>query len=243
MADASHFMAPVSHPEDRGDFESAIRGLQGEIANLGAHGAIDGATRALYDRQVRAMAEELRRKATMGEITWRQAANEASDVRNMVMNTLRGRSTPLGRALAESLKSQGRTLNEMIARKTMQLFGEGADFNRLTRAQQDRVFAAIVDSAGKSNPVITARMRTVSRAGRGLLVLSLAISVYVVATAEDKGEALVHEGAVVGAGIGGGMLGGATAGLACGPGAPVCVAVGAFVGGALAALGVDYFFF
>jgi hypothetical protein len=37
--------------------------------------------------------------------------------------------------------------------------------------------------------------------------------------------------AAMGAGIGGGMGGGALAGLLCGPGAPVCVAVGAFVGG------------
>ncbi|MBY6155236.1 hypothetical protein KUV47_18580 [Vannielia litorea] len=243
MADASYGWGLVSNPEDRDAFESAIRGLHGELANLGAHGVIDGSTRALYDRQVRAMAEELRRKATMGEITWRQAATEANTVRNTVMDSLRGRSTPLGRALAESLKSQGKTLNEMIARKTLQLFGPNANFNALSTAQQNQVYAAIVESAGKSNPAITARMRTVSRAGRGLLVLSLAVSVYVVATAEDKGEALVHEGAVTGAGIGGGIIGGAAAGLACGPGAPVCVAVGAFVGGALAAIGVDYFFF
>lgn len=40
-----------------------------------------------------------------------------------------------------------------------------------------------------------------------------------------------------GAGIGGGAI----AGLACGPGAPVCITIGAFVGGAVAALGVDLF--
>jgi len=47
--------------------------------------------------------------------------------------------------------------------------------------------------------------------------------------------------AVTGAGIAGGIAGGALAGLACGPGAPVCVTVGVFVGGALAAFGVDFF--
>ena len=51
-----------------------------------------------------------------------------------------------------------------------------------------------------------------------------------------------HELAVTGGGIAGGVAGGAVAGLACGPGAPVCVTVGAFVGGALAAFGIDYFF-
>ena len=74
-----------------------------------------------------------------------------------------------------------------------------------------------------------------------LLALSVAISVYTVATADNKVEAATHEGAVFGAGIAGGIAGGALAGLACGPGAPVCVTLGAFVGGALAALGTDYF--
>ncbi|MEN3753809.1 hypothetical protein [Mangrovibacter yixingensis] len=37
----------------------------------------------------------------------------------------------------------------------------------------------------------------------------------------------------------GGWLGGAAAGLVCGPGAPVCVVIGAFVGGALAAWEMD----
>ena len=61
------------------------------------------------------------------------------------------------------------------------------------------------------------------------------------ATADDKVDATKRELTVTGAGIGGGIAGGALAGLACGPGAPVCVVVGAFVGGALAAFGVDYF--
>ncbi|WP_395304498.1 hypothetical protein [Enterobacter sp. ECC-019] len=37
------------------------------------------------------------------------------------------------------------------------------------------------------------------------------------------------------AGIAGAAAGGAIAGLMCGPGAPVCVLIGGFVGGALAA--------
>jgi hypothetical protein len=61
-------------------------------------------------------------------------------------------------------------------------------------------------------------------------VLSLAISVYSVSTAEDHAAAAGREVAVTRAGIGGGMAGGALAGLACGPGAPVCVTIRAFVG-------------
>lgn len=82
----------------------------------------------------------------------------------------------------------------------------------------------------------------ISRAGRGLIVLLEASSIYTVTTAEDKTRAAAREGAVNSAGIGGGIAGGAAAGLVCGPGAQVCVTVGAFVGGALAAFGVDMLF-
>ena len=86
---------------------------------------------------------------------------------------------------------------------------------------------------------IPRRPRQFGTAGRGLLVLSLAVSIYQIATAEDRLVAARREVAVTGAGIGGGIAGGALAGLACGPGAPVCVTAGAFVGGVLAACGVS----
>ncbi len=226
---------------DRTVFESTIRALEAEIANVGTHLAIDGAARQAYARQIQAMADELRTQANGGRLTWAQAASQAQETRNAIMDVIRGRSTPVGRAMAEQLKREGKTLNELIARKTQQLFGAGADFNRLSAAQQNTVYAEIVKSAGRSNPAVTATMRRLSRAGRGLLVLSIALSVYNIATADDKMNAAGRELAVTGGGIGGGIAGGALAGLACGPGAPVCVAVGAFVGGALVAFGVDFF--
>lgn len=245
MTDATFERWGVGKQSDRlgeMEFERAMDALRAELANAGAHMTIDGTLRAEYDKLVSRMSRELRREVNLGHISWRQAAEEAVGARNHILESIRSKNTPVGKAIAESLKSKGLTLNELIARKTIQLFGPDADFNRLTPKQKNEVFAAIVESAGKSRPKLTARMRTVSRAGKGLLVLSVAISVYVVATAENKGEALAQETAATAAGIGGGIAGGAIAGLACGPGAPVCVTVGAFVGGALAAIGVDLFF-
>jgi hypothetical protein len=226
---------------DRHAFESAIRALEAEIANAGAHLVIDSSARQAYNRQIKLMAEELRLQASQGVITWSEAAHKANEARNTVMNIIRGRSTPVGRAYAESLKKYGKTLNEMIALKTREVFGAAADFNRLSPAQQNQVYAEVVKSAAKSRPSVNAQMLRLSRAGRGLVVLSLGLSVYTIATADDKVAAAKKEGTVTAAGIAGGMAGGALAGLACGPGAPVCVTVGAFVGGALAAFGADYF--
>lgn len=227
--------------DDRSIFESAIQGLEAEIANVGVHITIDASARQAYARQIRLMANELRVQATSGNISWKQAASQAQEMRNTIMQIIRGRSTPVGRAMAESLKREGKNLNQLIASKTQQLFGSNADFNRLSPAKQNQVYAEIVKSAGKSNPKVTTLMRRASRAGRGLIVLSIALSVYTITTAEDKLGATKRELAVTGSGIAGGIAGGAAAGLICGLGAPVCVTVGAFIGGAMAAFGVDYF--
>ncbi len=221
------------------EFDSAIQALEKEVANAGAHLTIDSSARSLYERLVAQMADDLRQQARSGRITWKQAANEANELRNTIMEVVRARSTPVGRAVAQQLKSEGVTLNMMVARKTVALYGKDAEFALLGPARQNIVYAEIVKSAGKSNPRITMRMRTFSRFGRSLLILSVAISVYNIATAQDKVSATGREVTVTGAGIGGGIAGGALAGLACGPGAPVCVTIGAFVGGALAAWGVD----
>ncbi len=56
----------------------------------------------------------------------------------------------------------------------------------------------------------------------------------------DKLSASRREVVSTGAGVAGSVAAGALAGLACGPGAPVCVTIGAFVGGALAAYGASF---
>ena len=235
--------APVLMCEEGGSelLESVIQAMEAELANVGVHGVVDGEVRQMYARSIRALADELYDKAAQGRMSWREAAQEASTIRNTVMDSMRGKSTPFGRALAEYLKKEGKTLNTLIGEKAVTLHGPNANFDRLSQAQKNKVYAAVVDSAGKSNPKVNRVMRVASRAGLGLIVLSVAVSVYTVATAEDPVEAGKREAAVTGAGIGGGLVGGAVAGLACGPGAPVCVGIGAFVGGALAAFGVDFF--
>lgn len=224
----------------RGAFDSAIRGLEAEIANAGAHLVIDGEARSTYAKLVRGMSDDLAGQVKAGRLTWAQAAEQANESRNAIMDVIRSRSTPVGRAMAEQMKAQGLTLNALIARNTTQLFGKEASFPQLSAAQQNTVFAEIVHSAGKSNPRVTANLAKLNRFGRGLLVVSIGISVYTVATSDDKLAAAGREAAVTGGGIAGGIAGGALAGLACGPGAPACVTVGAFVGGALAAFGIDW---
>lgn len=227
---------------DRSNFERVAAAIQGDIALAAMVATQEPMVRAAYERATAALIQDLRHQVATGQLSWAQAAQQAQEGRNIVMETMRGRTTPIGRAMAEALKQKGRTLNELIARYTIAKFGANAVFDRLSAAQKNEVFAEIVAAAGRSNPRVNALMRNWSRAGRGLILLSLAISAYNIAVAEDQVAAAGREVAVTGAGIGGGIAGGALAGLACGPGAPVCVTIGAFAGGALAAFGVGLFF-
>ena len=90
----------MAEVDDRTAFESAIQALQAELANAGLHVAIDARARETYAQQVRAMADDLRAQVGRGEITWSQAAAQAQETRNAVMEAVRGRSTPVGRAEA-----------------------------------------------------------------------------------------------------------------------------------------------
>lgn len=195
----------------------------------------------MYSIEIKAMSENLLRQVARRQLSWGLAAREANTIRNEILEIMRNRSTPIGRAYAEKMKATGKSLNTLIAEKTILLFGESADFKELSSSQKNKVFAEIVKSSGKSRPSINLTMSRFSRAGRSLIILSVALSVYEIAMAEDKIATTQRELAVTGAGIGGSIAGGALAGLACGPGAPVCVTVGAFVGGALFAFGASSF--
>jgi hypothetical protein len=220
-------------------FEHEIRSLQSTLATSGTFAMNDAHVRNLYNQRVKAAANEIRSAAQSGSISWKLAASQASELRNTVMETLRVRTSPYGRASAQGMKAQGKSINALIAEKTIKLFGSNADFSRLNTAQQNQVFAAVVESSGKTNAGVNAAMSRMRAAGRTLIFLSIAISVYNVSVAEDKAAAAGMELAITGASIAGGAAGGALAGLACGPGAPACVVIGAFVGGALAAFGVS----
>ncbi|NVM78869.1 hypothetical protein FHW83_004700 [Duganella sp. SG902] len=233
-------MEPDTTNEDKLLFERTMKSLEAQISSAGAHLTIDTRARSLYAQEIKNMSEKLRADAIARRITWSAAAREAQETRNLIMGIIRARSTPVGRAFAEHLKQKGYSLNQLIALKTAERHGEHVVFSRLSNAKQNAIYASIVTSAGKSNAVVTRAMARLTYASRGLLFVAMALSIYNVATASNKFTAFQKELAINGAGIAGGMAGGAVAGLACGPAAPVCVTVGAFVGGALAAFGTSF---
>jgi hypothetical protein len=123
---------------DQSLFESTISALEADVAYFGTQFVIDAEVRLAYSRQIKAMADDLRMKASSGGMSWQQAGVEAQETRNAIMEVMRRRSTPVGRASAELRKNEGKTLNELIARKTQALFGENANYDRLSQSQKKR---------------------------------------------------------------------------------------------------------
>ena len=173
----------------------------------------------------------MRRDVRAKELTWPEATKRADEARDDLMDMMRGRTSPMGRAITEAMGARGVTINELIGRYTLKQFGGNARFEVLTGIQKNEVYAEIVAAARRASPGIAARVLRWSFAGRRLLFLSFAIAVYDIFAADDKANAL----GVVLAGGNGGMV----AGIPCGPGFPPCVTLGAFLGGALAGARVD----
>lgn len=230
-------MEPSAPNDDEALFDSTIKSLEAQVSNVGAHIALDTRARFLYAQEIKRMSARLRNDAISRRITWAVAARQAQETRNLIMGIIRARSSPVGRAFAESMKQNGFSLNQLIALKTIKLHGEHAVFSRLSSTKQNVIYASIVASAGKSNAHVTRAMTSLRYAGRGVIFVAVALSAYNIATSSNKITAFQKELAMNSASIVGGIGGGALAGLACGPAAPICVTVGAFVGGALAAFG------
>ena len=84
--------------------------MESQIANAGAHITIDSSTRLAYAREIALMAKRLEAQALAGKITWVDAAKQAQETRNVIMEILRRQSSPVGRAMAQKLKVIGYSL-------------------------------------------------------------------------------------------------------------------------------------
>ena len=122
--------------DGRDKFESAMNALQGDVSAAAARLSVDPRLRLEYTKRIKEMSVDLRAKANAGVISWDKAAREAQETRNLIMEMVRSRSTPLGRAMAERIKSEGKTLNELVAKKAKTFFGPQANFNNLSEVQK-----------------------------------------------------------------------------------------------------------
>jgi hypothetical protein len=226
-----------SNPAEAQSLEAAFRFLETESVNFAQRLSKDARVRSEYLKRARQFSSELRTAYRQGAIDARRAAAAAHQLRNELLDLMRAKSSDIGRAWAEKMKLKGAPLEALLDKYAQARFGTA--FEHLPSPSKTTVFLEIVEAAGRPQARATSIARGLGAAGRSLWLLSIGLAVYEVANADDKLAETVHQGTTLGAGFGGGALGGAAMGLACGPGAPICVALGAFAGGLIGAILAD----
>jgi hypothetical protein len=220
--------------------DNALLMLESEAVNFSVRFIGDASVRANYVAQATQFAEETVALVNSGALTPRQGAERAHAMRNSLLDAGRLKSSDIGRAAAELEKATGLTLEQLTTKYAKQLFTK--EFAQLTAAEQDQVLLAVVRASGRPNAQFTAAARNLGKVGRGLVLVSIAMAAYSIASSDRPGREAVKQGTTAGLGFLGSLAGGAAAGLVCGPGAPVCVGIGAVIGGAAFAFGADMSF-
>jgi hypothetical protein len=224
--------------EESSTLDKALTVLKADAVNFSTRFIPDYQVRRQYIATIEKFANETLAAVNSGELTPKAAERIVQTMRNEIMEWARFRSSDIGRAYAQSLKAAGLTLEQLHEKYAQKLFQR--TYTALAEAEQNQVALAIVEAAGRARPGVLQTARRLAFVGKVLWVFTAAVVVYDIATADDKVEAIVRNGVEIGGGVLGGAGGGAVAGLACGPGAPICVTIGVFVGGALGALGAGY---
>jgi len=236
MAD-THTASPTSG--DKRALEEALAGLQGTASQFGATCINDARARLQYARDIAAVPGELRAAIDAGRMSVSDAATQAAALRNRIMELARHRSSPTARAYAMRLKRDGRSVAELSEKYARRLYGN--TFSALSAERQASVFKEIIRASGRPDEGVMRLAQRLGRAGRRMLLVSLAVAVYDVAEADDKPRETMRQGALAGAGIIGGWAAGSAAAVVgvCAATAPVCVGAIAFVGGLLATYGAE----
>ncbi len=221
--------------------ESALREMEGAAASFATRLIKMAEVRASYVRQIAEMSASIRASVQAGEITAQRGAEIAHGMRNEILRMGRQHDFDLGRALAASLKKEGKTLQQCITDAMAKLKIAGRPFEKLSGAEQNAVFLEVIRSSGSSRKSVTDAIPRVRWAGRSLWLASILIAGYNIGTSENPWWQSGREAASIAGGLGGGFAGGAAMGAAAGIwGGPVGVAIGIVVGGVLGSLLADH---
>lgn len=211
--------------------ENAIKQFETQAVNFSYRFINDASVRMDYMSKTKEMAKELSISYKNGNISAKQAAEAAIQMRNEIMEFTRTRTSDMGRAKAKALKSKGLNLPQLLNKYANKQYSKS--FDLLTEAEKNKVFLEIVSSSGRSNPNVNFKMKRMNGIGRGLWILTACIAIYNISAADNKIDAAGREAANVGGGFAGGAGGGAVAGIWFGP---VGVIIGVVIGGVLGSI-------
>ncbi|MFE8072591.1 hypothetical protein QQM79_16140 [Marinobacteraceae bacterium S3BR75-40.1] len=191
--------------------EEALRQLEIQAVNFAYRFTQDSRTRAEYLRMTREMSDGIRQSYMAGDITAKDAARAAQQMRNEILGLSRQTSSDVGRAFAKAKKTQGLRLDELVDTYSKRLHSK--PFQELTETQRTSVYLKIVDRSGAPNRAVNNTARTLGKTARGLWVLTACLATYNIAVADNKLKQSGRELANAGGGFGGSIAGGAAVGV------------------------------
>src|SRR5206468_3155917 len=132
----------------------------------------DARVRENYVAQAKRVSEEILEEVHSGRISAQAGAQKAVGMRNGLLDASRLNNSDIGRAISEAEKATGKAIEELMEKYAGEKFGQ--EFAQLGAAEQDVVFIEIVRAAGRPSPRFTKLAAIGGKAGKGLLVVSLA---------------------------------------------------------------------
>lgn len=171
-----------------------------EATNFGARMVHTADVRADYLKTIKLASDEFVEMAKSGKISYEEGAIRASKLRNVIYETSRLKDSELFRAYAQAVKPKPQPLEWFLDKYADKLYKK--TFSSLTsQTERNAVFFETVIAAGRDNAPISKTAPLLGKAGKICLVTTIAISVYNVAAAEDKLDAVGREGSSIGGGI------------------------------------------
>lgn len=241
VSELPELLALTDPPFGEGEFNVYLFAFKVTAFIWGAYFIKDSANRLRYNSAVSAQSADVFQRTqaaalanpTNARAIWMQGASQAHGMRNLLLQETRDRTTPLGRALAQSIKPNGKPYLYYLNLNANKKFH--TNFENLDDTQAATIAADTIRSAGRANPNITYIMRGLRISGQALVIAGCVISVYSVVIADDWRIELAQQagswyaaislgqaGSGVGAVFGplGAILGGLAGGLAGAYGVP-----------------------
>jgi hypothetical protein len=191
----------------------------------------DAKVRHEYVKAIGKSSREIADAYRNGSYNAEYAAELANSQRNLIMDLMRHKSSQLGKSAAFNIKAKGRGIDWLKNKYAQNRFAK--QFNALSLPEKNTVHMEIVEKSGVASIQETNKAKLFGKAGKALAYFSMALIVYDIYQSKNKTKAILYNGALIAGGATGSTLTGVASGMACGPGAPACMAIGIFLGGIL----------
>ncbi|HPH82767.1 MAG TPA: hypothetical protein PL185_09335 [Flavobacteriales bacterium] len=162
--------------------EHAFQLLITDFSNSNTLMNLDSVIKSLFEKYIFQFSNELELSIEIGRISKLEATSQIYDIRTATMDFIHSTGSGIGRIIKQYLQQTGNSFNDIIGKKTIELFGPTANYFSLSPDQKNTVFEDIVFSCSLQSYKYQAIRTRVSQSGKKLVQLAAGISVYMIAT-------------------------------------------------------------